>query len=152
MNYETESGASQDGSTQETAPQVETPVTEPAAEPVAADGAGLDANMAGALAYLLGAITGILFLVIDKRPSVRFHAMQAITVTVGMIGLSIVLGIIAAVISFIPILGWLIGLLLSLGMWAASLVLWLYLMYRAWQGDEWEVPVAGSWARRLTSN
>lgn len=148
MNYETESGASQDGSTQETAPQVETPVTEPAA----ADGAGLDANMAGALAYLLGAITGILFLVIDKRPSVRFHAMQAITVTVGMIGLSIVLGIIAAVISFIPILGWLIGLLLSLGMWAASLVLWLYLMYRAWQGDEWEVPVAGSWARRLTSN
>lgn len=152
MNYETESRAPQDGDTQETAPQVETPVTEPAAEPVAADGAGLDANMAGALAYLLGAITGILFLVIDKRPSVRFHAMQAITVTVGMIGLSIVLGIIAAVISFIPILGWLIGLLLSLGMWAASLVLWLYLMYRAWQGDEWEVPVAGSWARRLTSN
>ncbi|MEE8487755.1 MAG: hypothetical protein V3S56_06265 [Gemmatimonadota bacterium] len=152
MDYETESRAPQDGSTQETAPQVETPVTEPAAEPVAADGAGLDANMAGALAYLLGAITGILFLVIDKRPSVRFHAMQAITVTVGMIGLSIVLGIIAAVISFIPILGWLIGLLLSLGMWAASLVLWLYLMYRAWQGDEWEVPVAGSWARRLTSN
>lgn len=148
MNYETESRAPQDGDTQETAPQVETPVTEPAA----ADGAGLDANMAGALAYLLGAITGILFLVIDKRPSVRFHAMQAITVTVGMIGLSIVLGIIAAVISFIPILGWLIGLLLSLGMWAASLVLWLYLMYRAWQGDEWEVPVAGSWARRLTSN
>lgn len=152
MDYETESRAPQDGSTQETAPQVETPVTEPAAEPVAADGAGLDANMAGALAYLLGAITGILFLVIDKRPSVRFHAMQAITVTVGMIGLSIVLGIIAAVISFIPILGWLIGLLLSLGMWAASLVLWLYLMYRAWQGDEWEVPVAGSWARRLASN
>ncbi len=148
MDYETESRASHDGSTQETAPQVETPVTEPAA----ADGAGLDANMAGALAYLLGAITGILFLVIDKRPSVRFHAMQAITVTVAMIGLSIVLGIIAAVISFIPILGWLIGLLLSLGMWAASLVLWLYLMYRAWQGDEWEVPVAGSWARRLTAN
>ena len=148
MDYETEARAPEEGDTQETPPQVEIPVTEQATS----DGAGLDANMAGALAYLLGAITGILFLVIDKRSFVRFHAMQAITVTVAMIGLSFVLGIIAAVISFIPILGWLIGLLLSLGMWAASLVLWLYLMYRAWQGDEWEVPVAGSWARWLTSN
>lgn len=115
-------------------------------------GTGLDANVAGALSYILGALTGILFLVIDgHRPYVRFHAMQAITVTVGMIVLSIALGIVSAVLAVVPILGWLIGLLLTLGLSAAGLVLWLYLMYRAWQGDEWEVPIAGKWARQLAN-
>lgn len=113
-------------------------------------GTGLDANVAGALSYILGVLTGILFLVIDgHRPFVRFHAMQAITVTVGMIVLSIVLMIVSAVLAVVPILGWLLGLLLSLGLSAGGLILWLYLMYRAWQGDEWEVPVVGKWARQL---
>lgn len=123
--------------------------TDPTAPPA---GTGLDANVAGALSYILGALTGILFLVIDgHRPFVRFHAMQAITVTVGMIVLSIALGIVSAVLAVVPVLGWLIGLLLSLGLSAAGLVLWLYLMYRAWQGDEWEVPIAGKWARQLAN-
>lgn len=113
-------------------------------------GTGLDTNVAGALSYILGALTGILFLVIDgHRPFVRFHAMQAITVTVGMIVLSIGLMVVSAILAVVPILGWLLGLLLSLGLSAGGLVLWLYLMYRAWQGDEWEVPVAGKWARQL---
>lgn len=122
----------------------------PERTPAPAAGTGLDTNVAGALSYILGALTGILFLVIDgHRPFVRFHAMQAITVTVGMVVLSIVLMVVGAVLAVVPILGWLIGLLLSLGLSAGGLVLWLYLMYRAWQGDEWEVPIAGRWARQL---
>lgn len=115
-----------------------------------AAGAGLDPNLAGALSYLLGALTGILFLVIDgQRPFVRFHAMQAITVTIAAVILSVALGVATALLAVVPVLGWLIGLLLSLGFSAAALVLWLYLMYRAWQGDEWEVPIAGRYARQL---
>jgi len=49
----------------------------------------------------------------------------------------------------VPIVGWLVGLLLSLGFSVAGFVLWIYLMYRAWQGDEWEVPVVGTYARRM---
>lgn len=118
----------------------------------ASAGTGLEANVAGALSYILGALSGILFLVIDgERPFVRFHAMQAITVTVAMVVLSIVLMMVGAVLAVVPIIGWLIGLLLSLGLSAGGLILWLYLMYRAWQGDEWEVPVAGKWARQLAN-
>ena len=57
------------------------PGTMPAAAPLPAAGAGLTPNVAGALAYLVGAITGILFLVIDPFKAdrfVRFHAFQSI--------------------------------------------------------------------------
>ncbi len=105
--------------------------------------------MAGALSYLVGALTGVLFLVIDRRPFVRFHAMQSIVVTIAIIALSIALGIFSLILSAMPILGWLVGLLLSLGFSVAGFVLWIYLMYRAWQGDEWEVPIVGTYARRM---
>ena len=42
--------------------------------------AGLADNVAGALCYSLWWLTGIIFLVIDKRHSVRFHAAQSIVV------------------------------------------------------------------------
>jgi uncharacterized membrane protein len=112
-------------------------------------GENLGKNVAGALSYLLGALTGVLFLVIDRRPFVRFHAMQSIVVTIAVIALSIALGILSLILGAVPIVGWLVGLLLSLGFSVAGFVLWIYLMYRAWQGDEWEVPVVGTYARHM---
>ncbi len=112
-------------------------------------GENLGKNVAGALSYLVGALTGVLFLVIDRRPFVRFHAMQSIVVTIAIIALSIAFGIFSLILGAVPILGWLVGLLLSLGFSVAGFVLWIYLMYRAWQGDEWEVPVVGTYARRM---
>ena len=45
---------------------------------------GLDPNLAAALAYLLGFLTGILFLVIEKDSKfVRFHALQSTMVFLG---------------------------------------------------------------------
>ena len=52
--------------------------------PLPAAGAGLTPNVAGALAYLVGAITGILFLVIDPFKTdrfVRFHAFSRSSLT-----------------------------------------------------------------------
>lgn len=121
----------------------------PTATPPVA-GTGLEPNVAGALSYLLGALTGVLFLVIDgQRPFVRFHAMQSIVLTVAMVILWIVLGVLGMVLAVIPIIGWLIGLLMSLGLSLGGLILWLYLMYRAWSGDEWEVPIIGKYARQF---
>jgi uncharacterized membrane protein len=111
---------------------------------------GLAPNVAGALAYLLGPITGVLFLVIEKENRfVRFHAAQSITVGIVTIALAIGLSLLGSVLAFIPVLGWIAALLLTLVLGFGSFVLWLLLMWRASQGKEWEVPVAGAFARRL---
>jgi uncharacterized membrane protein len=99
--------------------------------------AGLKKTTAGALAYVLGPITGVLFLVIDKDPFVRFHAMQSIVVFVTLFVLQWVLGI---TIILFP-LSALIGIV--------SFVLWLILIYKAWQGEEYQVPVLGKIAKNL---
>jgi uncharacterized membrane protein len=116
----------------------------------AAPTTGLAPHVAGALAYILGPITGVLFLVIEKENRfVRFHAAQSITVGIVTIALYIALSLLGTVLAFIPVLGWIVALLLTLVIGFGSFVLWLVLMWRAFQGKEWEVPIAGGLARRL---
>lgn len=95
---------------------------------------GLEENIAGMLTYLLGAITGIIFLLIEKdNRFVRFHALQSIFTFV-------VLLVLNTVLTSIPIIGWLIGLLLS----PVLLVLWIVLMVQAYQGKWFKIPVIGN--------
>jgi len=91
----------------------------------------------GALAYVLVFVTGIFFLVTSKDPFVRFHAAQSTVVFVVLFVLQWVLGI---TIILFP-LSALVGIL--------SFVLWLVLIYKAWQGEEWEVPILGKVAKNL---
>lgn len=107
-------------------------------------------NVAGALSYLLGPITGVVFFIIDRpRPFVRFHAVQAIAITVLWVVLAVILMILSAILGFIPVLGWLVSILLSLGLSLAGFVLWLWLMFQAYQGREWEFPGLGPHVRRI---
>jgi uncharacterized membrane protein len=95
-------------------------------------------NLMGAAAYLLGFVTGIIFLVIEKESKfVRFHAMQSTILFAGVFILSIALG-------FIPILGWLVGLILSF----ASFVFWIVCMWKAFQGEMYKVPYVGEIAEK----
>jgi uncharacterized membrane protein len=111
---------------------------------------GLPANVAAALAYVLGPITGILFYVLEKdNRYVRFHAAQSIAVSLVLIIVGFVLGMLSSVLAFIPIVGWLIAMLLSFGLSIGSFVLWLFLMWQAYKGIEWEAPFAGTFARRM---
>lgn len=111
---------------------------------------GLAPNVAGALAYLLGPITGIIFLVIEKENRfVRFHAMQSTLLCVAWIILGIALSILSAVLAVVPVLGLIVGLLLSVGLGLVGFVLWLLLMYKAYQGKEWSLPIVGPQSRRL---
>lgn len=99
---------------------------------------GLDANLAAALSYLLGFITGIVFLVIEKENTfVRFHAMQS---TITFAGLFVVMVVLGA----IPILGWFLSLIL----WLASLIIWLILLIKAFQGEKFKLPLVGDIAER----
>ena len=117
-------------------------VVAPAGGPVtvAATSEGLAENVAGLLCYLAGWITGIIFLLIDKRPWVRFHAAQSIAVfgglTVIQIALSIMSSTIGGLLGFglMSMLGLLVGLI--------TFILWILLMVKAYQHETFKVPIA----------
>jgi uncharacterized membrane protein len=116
---------------------------------VPATGTGLTPNLAGALAYLLGPITGVLFLILEKTNTfVRFHAMQSTVLWVGWVIVSIALSVLSGVV---PVIGWIFGLILSIVMSIGGFILWLVLMWKAYQGQEWELPVVGPFARKQVS-
>jgi uncharacterized membrane protein len=118
------------------------------AQTTATTGTGLAPNVAGLLTYLLGPITGVLFLVLEKENRfVRFHAFQSVAVGVALIAISIVLGVVSSVLAFVPVLGWIVAIVANLGFGLVTLVLWIALMLRALGGHEWELPVVGRWAR-----
>jgi uncharacterized membrane protein len=113
---------------------------------------GLASNVAGALAYLFGPITGIVFFLLETEDRfVRFHAAQSITLGILLVVASVGLSILGAVLAFIPMMGWLIWMLTSVVLGLGTFVLWLLLIYRAYRGEPWEVPFAGQVARRLVS-
>jgi uncharacterized membrane protein len=106
--------------------------------------AGMTDNVAGALCYLLGFITGILFLVLEpykKIRIVRFHAFQSIFVSVGLMILHFVIGALSAMMFWISML---LSMLLSLG----GLLLWLYLMWKTYQNQKVVLPVVGPLAEQ----
>ncbi|MEF8816609.1 MAG: DUF4870 domain-containing protein [Salinibacter sp.] len=105
----------------------------------------MEDQIAGPLCYLFGVVTGVIFLAIEKkRRFVRFHAYQSVGVSV----VWIVLSIGAALLGAIPVLGFVLGGLLSLALSVVGLFLWLYLMWQAYQEKEIELPWIGPWARR----
>jgi len=102
----------------------------------------LEENVAGALCYVLGWITGIIFYIMEKdNKFVRFHAMQSIIV---FFPLSIILGIVQGILLFVPFIGWAISTLIGLFMF----VLWLVLMLKAYQGEKFKLPVVGDIAEK----
>ena len=95
---------------------------------------GLEANLAAALSYLVGFVTGAIFLVLEKENRfVRFHAMQSTLLFAGIVLLDILLQI-------VPLVGALVVVFLVI---PASAILWLLLMFKAYQGEEFKLPVVG---------
>lgn len=102
---------------------------------------GIDENIGGLLCYVLGFITGILFLILEKdNKFIRFHAMQSIAVFLALFLISLVLG-------SIPILGGIVSGIIGL----AGLILWLLLMFKAYQGEMYKLPIIGDFVGKQFS-
>ena len=102
---------------------------------------GCDANVAAALSYVLGWISGVVVLVLERdNRFVRFHAMQSVIVF-GSLSLAWFLCL------SIPLLGWLISFIVLPPL---SLLLWLVLLVKSYQGDRFKVPFAGDVAEQRT--
>ncbi|MGQ9916089.1 MAG: hypothetical protein ACUVS7_01600 [Bryobacteraceae bacterium] len=113
--------------------------------------AGLSENAAGALCYLAGLITGIIFLVVapySTNRNVRFHAFQSIFFNIAWIAVWIVEMIISAALASIPVLGWMMSLLLTMAIAFGGFILWLLLMWRAFNGERLVLPVIGPMAEK----
>jgi len=107
---------------------------------------GLAENVAGLLCYVLGWLTGIIFLLIDKRPFVKFHAAQSIVVFGGLTVIRIALVFMHGMAGFIA---WGFVGLLSLLIGLVMLVLWILLMVKAYQHEMFKVPIAASIAESI---
>ena len=107
--------------------------------------------MASALCYLLSVLTGVLFLVIEpynRNRNIRFHAFQSIFAWIGVVALGIAVTIVSQVIMWLPFVGWLISLLMWCGFGIGVFVLWLMLMYKAYNKEKWVLPVVGPLAEK----
>ena len=119
---------------------------------VAPQSAGMSVNAAAALAYLAGFITGIIFLVVDpykRDPFVRFHAFQSIFFNIAWIGFWILWMILGMVLSAVTKgLFFFIQMPIDLIIMLGGLCLWAFLMYSAYQGKRFRLPVIGAFAAR----
>jgi uncharacterized membrane protein len=98
---------------------------------------GMDENIEAALSYLLGFITGILFFVLEKDSKfVKFHAMQSIAVFVALVVINTILTLTIVGIVLLP----LIALL--------GFILWIVLMYKAYNGEKFKLPFVGDFAEK----
>ena len=134
----------------------QTPPTDPTVPDTRAETAlGLDANLAAALAYLFGFVSGaIVYVVEDENEFVRFHAAQSIVVSivvfVAYFGLSVGGWMLGFFLEFIPAVGGILSLLVTLVMLVlmpllglAILGLYLFMMYKAYSEERWRVPFLG---------
>lgn len=99
---------------------------------------GLSENVAGLLCYVLGWVSGIVFILIERENKfVRFHAMQSIIVFGALTIASFILG-------WIPLIGaffaWIIKVL--------GFILWIVLMIKAYQGTKFKLPWSGNLAEK----
>ena len=113
---------------------------------------GLDGNIAAALSYFFGLLSGALFFAIETESRfVKFHAMQSMLASVAAIVIYIAYTVVWMVLWRLPFLGWLAGIFGFFG-WAlialGFLGVWLYCMFRAFQGDRFKLPYLGEVAEK----
>lgn len=98
---------------------------------------GMDANVAAALSYVLGWITGLIFFVTEKDSKyVKFHAMQSIIFSLSWTILSILL--------VITVIG---PALLGI----AGLIIWIICIIKAYSGEMFKLPVIGDTAEKIAN-
>lgn len=109
---------------------------------------GIPANLVGALCYLAGLVTAIIFLVLDPYRHdrfIRFHAFQSIFFSVAWIALYIALGILESLLPWTLLhLAATLSIFVSLAF--SCVALWL--MYRAYKKDRFKLPILGDLAEK----
>ncbi|MCX7821946.1 MAG: DUF4870 domain-containing protein [Syntrophobacterales bacterium] len=100
---------------------------------------GLDENIEAMLTYVLGWITGIAFLVLEKESEfVRFHAAQSTITFLAFTIVSVILGHLSA----IPLIG-LLFLIANTLLGILAAIVWIVCIIKAFQGERFRLPIVG---------
>lgn len=110
---------------------------------------GIASNVAGLLCYLLWPVASIFFLLFgpyNRDRFVRFHAYQSLFLGLAAIAVAFALGIMTSILGLIPVIGWIMDSLAWAVYGAGLLILAIFLMYKAYNGERYQVAVIGDWA------
>ena len=108
----------------------------------------LRANVVGALCYLVGFVTGILFLVLEPYRHdrfIRFHAWQSIFLSISWVVLHVALYIL---LSTLPWTLWRLTATISSLVSLALFLVVLLTMFKAYSDEQFKLPVIGDLAQR----
>jgi uncharacterized membrane protein len=119
----------------------------PAGAVAASPTEGLDENVAGLLCYVLGWITGLIFFLIDKRPFVRFHAIQSIGMSIALFAVYLVIGVLFTMLHFMSMGFLALAIYPLLGLLVFAL--WIFMMYKAYQHEKFMLPIIGPIAANM---
>ena len=110
---------------------------------------GLDSNIAGLLCYLFGWVSGLIFLLIDKRPMVRFHAVQSIGLSIAAFVIAIVFWVLTFILAILTSgAGLFLSLLFPLVM-LGIFALAILCMFKAYKNEKFKLPVIGDIAEKM---
>jgi len=94
----------------------------------------LPKNTKAALCYVGVWVTGLIFLLLEKKDRfVRFHAMQSLVTFIGL-----------TILTMVPIIGWILSPLIMI----LGFILWIVLIIKAYQGEEFVLPIVGEFAKK----
>ena len=117
-------------------------MTDPVLGPDEKSSLHLDPNLAAALSYLLGCISGILFFVLEtQNKRIRFHALQSILIFTVLTLLSLGSALLAILTDFVPFR------LASSTIWILHFVVWLVMIITSYQGKTLKIPGIGDFAQ-----
>ena len=108
-----------------------------------------DDNLMALVAYLFCPFTGLIIYLMekdkpDKRRFVMFHAVQSIMLGIVFVAIYFLLGI----INIIPFIGSIISIIGFLIMPLAGFVIWIFMLYKAYSGEEYHLPVIGGFTEQ----
>jgi uncharacterized membrane protein len=105
----------------------------------------------GLLCYILWPVALLFFLLVGpykRNPFVRFHAFQALFLGFAAIVVAIALQIMTSILALIPVLGWIVGGLIWIAYGITLFVMVIVMMYKAYNGEWYSIPVIGNLARQ----
>ena len=112
--------------------------------------AGIDENVAGLLCYVFGWVSGLIFLLIDKRPFVKFHGAQSIAFNICIVPIWFALWIVWLILLHVPIIG-LLGVAIFPIFGLAVFAAWIFLMYKAYSHEKFKLPIIGDIVEKMVN-